>query len=100
MRKALRNAKKFERNAKKFERNAKKFERNTSQAWAMTVHRGFEQKYFSAKKVDYCSTSFSFRLRNSLADQSESKSPWQGGTANQWVTYSSACDVNRSSDMA
>ena len=57
-------------------------------------------KNFSAKKVDYSSTFLSFRLRNPFADQSESKSPWQGGTTDQWVTHSSACDVNRSSEMA
>ena len=66
----------------------------------MTVRRRFERKNFSAKKVDYSSTFFSFRLRNPFADQSESKSPWQGGTTDQWVTHSSACDVNRSSEMA
>ena len=71
-----------------------------SQAGAVTVRRRFERKNFSAKKVDYSSTFFSFRLRNPFADQSESKSPWQGGTIDQWVTHSSACDVNRSSEMA
>ena len=84
----------------KTQRNAKKFERHASQACAVTVCRGFERKTFSAKKVDYSSTFYSFRLRNSFADQSESKSPWQGGTTGQWVTHYSACNVNRSGEMA